>query len=131
MSGRDAHRQLACCNRLTRAFELLGKRWTGLIIDLLLQRPARFSELARAVPGLSERVMSERLRELVDAGIVERRVDPGPPVSTTYALTPLGRRLRPALEELRVWGRELPARDEAVAVRVRARTSQSSRSLAP
>src|SRR5215216_6707408 len=100
---------LEACERLTDAFDLLGKRWTALIVDLLLQRPARFNELAQAVPGLSHRVMTDRLRELAEAGLVERSVDPGPPTTTTYSLTPLGERLRPGLEALRVWARDLPA----------------------
>lgn len=95
----DLHR----CAYTDRAFVLLGKRWTGLIIDLLLQRPARFSELERAVPGLSKRVLGERLRELVDAGLVTRTIDPGPPISSTYALTERGEDLRPALDALREW----------------------------
>ena len=94
---------LELCERAALVFALLGKRWTGLVIDLLLQRPARFSELARAVPGLSERVLGERLRELEEAGVVERRVDPGPPISVTYRLTPLGEGLEPSMRELREW----------------------------
>jgi DNA-binding HxlR family transcriptional regulator len=101
--------ELELCERATRVFELLGKRWSGLLIDLLLQRPARFSELARAVPGLSERVLGERLRELEEAGLVERRVDPGPPISVTYLLTPLGEELEPAMRELRDWASKLIA----------------------
>ena len=101
---------LHCGERLTRVFQLLGKRWTGMILGLLLQRPARFSELARAVPGLSERVMSERLQELIAEGLVERRVDPGPPLGTTYALTAAGERLRPAMQSLMEWAETLPHR---------------------
>jgi DNA-binding HxlR family transcriptional regulator len=104
---------LEACELLTCAFDVLGKRWTALIVDLLLQRPAHFSEMAEAVPGLSNRVMTDRLRELSDAGLVERAVDPGPPTTITYALTPLGERLGPALEALRVWARELPAASDA------------------
>lgn len=100
--------KLEACTRLARAFDLLGKRWSGLIIDILLRKPARFSELARAVPGLSQRVMSERLRELTEAGLVERHIDPGPPIATTYSLTPLGEGLRPALDALRRWASRLP-----------------------
>lgn len=83
-----------------RFFTLLGRRWTLPILAMLMQRPARFSELARAVPGLSERVMNERLQELVEAAMVERVVDPGPPVGTLYRITALGERLRPAFEQL-------------------------------
>ena len=93
---------------MARVFELLGKRWSGLLIDLLLQRPARFSELARAVPGLSERVLGERLRELEVAGLVQRRVEHGPPIAVTYSLTPLGQGLGPALDALRQWARKMP-----------------------
>jgi DNA-binding HxlR family transcriptional regulator len=98
---------LEACERLTSVFDLLGKRWTALIIDLLLQRPARFSELGRALPAVSNRVLAERLLELTEAGVVDRTVDPGPPTTTTYSLTPLGEQVRPALEELRAWAGEL------------------------
>lgn len=79
---------------------LMGKRWTLPILVGLLEGPARFSALARSVPGLSERVMSERLQELSEAGLVERLIEPGPPLATTYRLTPAGERLRPALQHL-------------------------------
>jgi DNA-binding HxlR family transcriptional regulator len=94
---------LELCDRAAKVFDLLGKRWSGLIVDLLLQRPARFSELARAVPGLSERVLAERLRELEEAGILARTVDPGPPITVTYALTEIGTELEPAMQALRDW----------------------------
>ena len=100
--------ELEFCESAAHVFELLGKRWSGLIVDLLLQRPARFSELARAVPGLSERVLAERLRELEQAGICERTVGLGPPVTVTYALTDVGRDLEPAMEALRAWAVQHP-----------------------
>ena len=78
----------------------MGKRWTLPILAALMHGPARFSEVARAVPGLSERVMSERLQELCEAGLVERRVSPGPPLTTSYRLTAQGECLRPAVESL-------------------------------
>jgi DNA-binding HxlR family transcriptional regulator len=99
--------ELELCEHAARVFRLLGKRWSGLIVDLLLQRPARFSELARAIPGLSERVLGERLRELEEAGLIERRVATGPPISVTYSLTPLGEGLGPPLEALRDWASNL------------------------
>ena len=81
-------------------FQLVGKRWTLAILATLMHGPARFSEVAKAVPGLSERVMSERLQELCEAGVVERQVSAGPPLSTSYRLTALGERLRPGVESL-------------------------------
>ena len=104
---------LQACPRLAAAFALFGKRWSAVIVDLLLQRPARFHELARAVPGLSQRVLTERLRELADAGLVERRVGTGSPITVTYSLTERGRALGPAMDALREWAAveegELPA----------------------
>jgi DNA-binding HxlR family transcriptional regulator len=97
---------LKSCSHTDRAFAVLGKRWTGLIVDLLLQRPARFSELEKAVPGLSKRLLGERLRELESLGLVDRTVDPGPPITSTYSLTDRGEALRPALNALRDWAEE-------------------------
>lgn len=95
--------ELQVCPRLAGAFELFGKRWNAVIIDVLLQRPARFQELGRAVPGLSQRVLSERLRELAEAGLVERYVETGSPISVTYSLTDRGQGLAPAMEAMREW----------------------------
>ena len=95
--------ELQSCPRLASAFELFGKRWNAVIIDVLLQRPARFGELARAVPGLSQRVLSERLRELSEAGLVERHVDTGSPITVTYSLTDRGLSLAPAMQAMREW----------------------------
>ncbi len=73
---------------------------------MLLEGRARFSELAELVPGVSERMLSERLSELTHAGLVRRMVDEGPPVSVHYQLTPWGEALRPALAALERWGNE-------------------------
>jgi DNA-binding HxlR family transcriptional regulator len=94
------------CHSLALVFALLGKRWTGLIIGTLLQRPTRFAEICRLVPGVSERMVSGRLNELLGAGLVERRVLCGPPVGVEYRLTPSGEALRPALDELGRWAAE-------------------------
>jgi DNA-binding HxlR family transcriptional regulator len=96
-------RAIESCERLREAVELLGKRWTLLIVALLLQRPARFCELGQALPSISERVLSERLRELAESGLATRRVDPGPPITATYALTARGRGLAPVIGALRDW----------------------------
>jgi DNA-binding HxlR family transcriptional regulator len=71
----------------------------------LTERPLRFGELAKVVPGLSDRLLSQRLRELEDEGLVEREVEPGSPVRVTYSLTEAGAELGPAIDELRTWGR--------------------------
>jgi DNA-binding HxlR family transcriptional regulator len=96
---------------MTSVFDLLGKRWNGLILSMLIAGPARFSEIVRWVPGVSERMLSSRLTELIGAGLVERQVLEGPPVGVQYHVTPKGAALRPALEELQRWSEEhlLPA----------------------
>ncbi|ADP78976.1 winged helix-turn-helix transcriptional regulator [Pseudofrankia inefficax] len=94
------------CHALTPVFALLGKRWSGLIIGTLLAGPARFSEISRLVPGVSERMLSGRLNELVAAGLVAREVIEGPPVGVRYRLTVRGEALRPALAELERWATE-------------------------
>ena len=107
---RRARADLVCGERAAWAFDLLGRRWTVAILATLARRPARFSELARAVPGMSERVMNERLQDLVEAGLVERRVTSGPPLTATYALAETGQRLAPALRRLVAWAESLPER---------------------
>jgi DNA-binding HxlR family transcriptional regulator len=91
---------------LTAAFELLGKRWTALVLDVLAVRPARFCEIHRAIPGLSDRLLAERLRELQAAGLV-RRSDGAH--TSPYELTDRGARLLPGLDEIRGWARARPA----------------------
>jgi DNA-binding HxlR family transcriptional regulator len=88
---------------LVHAFDLLGKRWTGVLLGTLRGLPAGFRALARAVPGISDSVLSDRLRELTEAGLVARTVKEGPPVSVTYTLTEAGRELLPALEQIANW----------------------------
>jgi DNA-binding HxlR family transcriptional regulator len=87
------------------AIELIGKRWAGAIVWVLAERPHFFAELAHSVPGLSDRLLSRRLRELEAAGLVERSVHPGSPARVSYALTEKGSALEPALRELRSWAR--------------------------
>ena len=93
-----------CCPRLHEAVELIGKRWSGAIIVVLLEGGAmRFSEIAQAIPQLSDRLLSERMKELEARGIVERRVHPDSPVKVEYSLTEMGRELAPALQQLKSW----------------------------
>ncbi|MGW1293334.1 winged helix-turn-helix transcriptional regulator [Streptomyces sp. NPDC002533] len=88
---------------ISRVFELFGKRWTGPIVSVLLQRPVHFAELRRAIPGISERMLSDRLTELGAAGLVIREVDEGPPLRVAYRLTEAGAAMEPALKELGRW----------------------------
>jgi DNA-binding HxlR family transcriptional regulator len=109
-TGRTAPLSEEACLRgdaaLVRAFDLLGKRWTGVLLGTLSEGPAGFSALARAVDGISDSMLSDRLSELGDAGLVSRTVTEGPPVSVTYALTDAGRALLPALEGISRWAEE-------------------------
>ena len=99
------------CPRYEHAIQLLGKRWTGLILDSLLDGSRRFCELTATVEGLSDRVLSDRLRELESEGIVERMVYPQIPVRVEYRLTEKGRDLRPVVQSIHEWAQnwiELP-----------------------
>jgi DNA-binding HxlR family transcriptional regulator len=94
----------ACCPLYHEAIELIGRRWTGAIVEVLMQGGAmRFSEIAAAVPELSDRLLSERLKALEQRGVVTREVHPGPPIKVSYQLTDMGRSLEPALTELKAW----------------------------
>jgi DNA-binding HxlR family transcriptional regulator len=98
------------CERFHQAVELIGGRWTGAIIQLLLNGPTRYSTLREAVPDISDRMLSERLRELESEGIVERIVLPETPVRVEYRLTPKGAALEPTLKALGKWAeRYIPA----------------------
>ncbi|GGI95274.1 winged helix-turn-helix transcriptional regulator [Streptomyces brasiliensis] len=100
---------------ITRVFQLLGKRWSGPIVSVLLEQPAHFADLRRAVPGISERMLSDRLAELGAAGLVVREVDEGPPLRVSYRLTETGAALEPALKELGEWAKKhLPESDPCV-----------------
>src|SRR3954470_12346274 len=96
----------ACCSLYHRAIELVGKRWTGAIVLVLLDGPLHFSGIRHLVPELSDRLLSERLKELEAEGVVERRVLDGSPVRVEYSLTEKGQALEPAIRALKQWGRE-------------------------
>lgn len=94
----------------TAALEVLGRKWTGQILWALLEGPLRFSEILAVVPGITDRVLSARLKQLRRAGIVTRRRYPTGPPRVEYALTPRGRGLAPVLEEMTRWSRRWAAR---------------------
>lgn len=106
MEATSTSRQTAgVCPDFHAAIELVGKRWTGAIVSALGEGTMRFGELAKAVPGLSDRLLSQRLRELEEAGVVERHVEAGAPVKVSYSLTEKGADLGPAMDELKAWAR--------------------------
>jgi DNA-binding HxlR family transcriptional regulator len=93
------------CPHFHAAVELVGKRWSGAILSALAEEPRRFGELIDAVPGMSDRLLSQRLRELEAEGLVERTVETGAPVRVSYSLSEKGADLSPALRQLGDWGR--------------------------
>lgn len=88
---------------LMNAAELVGKRWTAAIIWALFHGFTRFSDILAVVPGLSNRLLTERLKELEEARVVERRVIPETPVRIEYRLTPKGDELRDVFKTLDAW----------------------------
>ncbi len=93
-----------CCPLYHEAIEMIGRRWTGAIIEVLLHSgPRRFSEVAAAIPELSDRLLSERMKELEARGIVVRHVHAESPVRVEYTLTDMGRDLQTAVGELHTW----------------------------
>ncbi len=103
-NGRDEDSGLSqVCPRFHAAIELIGKRWSGAIIWTLRDGEMRFADLKRAVPGLSDRLLSRRLRELESAGLVERQVEDGKPVRVLYTLTEKGLGLMPAVRAVEEW----------------------------
>ncbi len=99
------HRE-PCCSLYHRAVELVGKRWTGAILLVLMDGRLRFSEIRQLVPDLSDRLLSERLKELEAEGIVRRHVIDEIPVRVEYELTDKGRALEPAVRALKSWARD-------------------------
>jgi DNA-binding HxlR family transcriptional regulator len=99
------------CARFHKAVELIGRRWSGAIIQILLQRPSRYAQLRAAIPDITDRMLSERLRELEDEQIVVRTVVPETPVRVEYSLTPKGRALAPALTAIGHWAEKWVSAD--------------------
>ncbi|WP_281887331.1 helix-turn-helix domain-containing protein [Paenibacillus sp. YYML68] len=92
------------CPRFEAAFEILGKRWTGLIVRALVQGPRRFKDISEMIPGMSDRMLAERFKELEAAGIISRHVYPETPVRIEYQLTDKGKALQPVMDAVQEWG---------------------------
>lgn len=112
------------CARFHEAVELIGARWTGALLQVLMQGRTRYADLRSAVPEISDRMLSERLRALEQAGIVVRHVNAEPPVRVDYELTAKGRALEPALEAISDWAERwvpVPGKTTAAAARAQKR----------
>jgi len=122
------------CVKFHRAVELIGGRWTGAIIQLLMPGRMRFAELRGAIPEISDRMLSERLRELETEGVVDRRVVPETPVRVEYELTAKGRALEHALVAVGKWAERWvtlpPAGAEANPSREARQSAKASRPAA-
>ena len=102
----DGAERAACCSLYHQAIELIGKRWTGAILLVLMDGALHFSEIRDLVPDISDRLLSERLKELESEAIVERRVIDGAPVRVEYSLTAKGAALEPVVRSLKSWAHE-------------------------
>jgi DNA-binding HxlR family transcriptional regulator len=91
------------CSRFHKASELIGRRWTGAILFVLLKSPCRFAALRAAIPDITDRMLSERLQELERERIVERTVVPETPVRVEYSLSKKGRELATAIDAIAQW----------------------------
>jgi DNA-binding HxlR family transcriptional regulator len=119
--------QLMCAS-YTRAVEIIGRRWTGAILRALLSGETRFGGIKAAIPGISDRLLSQRLKELEAEHVVERQVTASTPVSIRYRLTERGEALMPVLESVASWAvdwLEPPAPSKKQATRRRPRASSS------
>ena len=117
------------CSRFHRAIELIGSRWTGAILQTLLQGRTRYAAIKAAIPDLTDRMLSERLRSLEAENLVLRIVVPDSPVRVEYDLTPKGRELQDALKEIGAWAeRWIPLEDGESKV---TQSESKARKLAP
>ena len=91
------------CPKFESAFEVLGKRWTGLIIQVLMNGPMRFKDISAMIPDMSDRMLTERFKELEQANILVRNVYPEMPIRIEYELTEKGKALRPVMDEVQKW----------------------------
>jgi DNA-binding HxlR family transcriptional regulator len=101
------------CAKFHRSIELIGRRWTGAIIYLLLKSRCRFATLRDAIPDITDRMLSERLQELEQEGIIDRTVIPETPVRVEYALTRKGRALTEAMDAIAQWSEKWTDSDPA------------------
>lgn len=94
------------CPRFESAFAFLGKRWNGLIIQTLMSGPKRFKDISNLIPSMSDKMLSERMKDLESEGILIRHVYPETPVRIEYELTEKGKALRPVMEQVSIWAEQ-------------------------
>ncbi|MBS2969258.1 helix-turn-helix transcriptional regulator [Metabacillus sp. KIGAM252] len=92
------------CPHVEFAFKLLGKRWNGMIVHVLIDGPKRFKDLSEIIPSISQKMLAERLKELEAADMIERIVYPETPVKVIYKLTEKGMALENVMKEVQIWG---------------------------
>ena len=98
------------CVRFHKAIELLGARWSGAVLRAMFTGSRRFADIKAAIPGISDVMLTRRLRELEEAGLVRRHVIPASPVHVEYDLTEMGRDAGPALDAVIAWSHKwIPA----------------------
>jgi len=114
MGEKELHGERVC-TMFHAAIELIGRRWTGAIIYALTQKPRRFSDFKDAIPELSDRLLTERLKELEDEGVVVREVSTGRPIQVLYRLTPKGEALQPVFDAIGAWAHAYPPATAEVA----------------
>jgi DNA-binding HxlR family transcriptional regulator len=117
------------CPRFHRAIELIGGRWTGPIVQLLIPGPARFAELRNAIPQISDRMLSERLHALEQEGIVKRSVIPDSPIRVEYALTSKGCELQTSLEAVGRWAEKWVTLPDTERITIEPRAVRGTRAV--
>lgn len=95
------------CRAFQLAIQVLSRPWTALILTLLQDGPRRFGEFAESAPGIGDKILSARLKDLEQRGLIDRRVDSGPPVRVSYSLTEQGRAFGDVARAVERWGQEL------------------------
>ena len=129
--GSDPHATPALCSRFHQASELVGRRWTGAIIYVLLQQRCRFAALRAAIPDITDRMLSERLQELENEEIVARTVVPDTPVRVEYSLTPKGLALTKAMDAIADWAHDwVPIESALEPAKPERRTTRPTRARA-
>lgn len=96
------------CSRIEAVMDILGRAWAGAVIEAMLQGAQRYGEIARACPGVSDAVLTSRLKELCERGLASRVVDPGPPTVIHYELTDAGRDVAPVLDAISAYAAAHP-----------------------